>query len=170
MKYRITKYNPQFRNHKGAYYRPEWTSCTDIGHVFLGKTLTCKEYLFVENAYISTIMLILGVFHSKSGYVDACEKRFSLKKIQRRLKSVGLRLHIRDRILFNKVQNNYILKYRQIPSVLRLVLRECIWCKIACTNVNIEFGYDYYIYIYCDVISEDIIKTVRQKGIYIEML
>jgi len=39
-KYRITKYNPMNRDANGAYLLNEWTSFSDIGKTFDGKTLT----------------------------------------------------------------------------------------------------------------------------------
>lgn len=34
--FRITKYNPQFRNKQGEYKNEEWTSVYDIGKKFEG--------------------------------------------------------------------------------------------------------------------------------------
>ena len=34
MYYRITKYNPEFRDEEGRYILDEWTSVTDIGKEF----------------------------------------------------------------------------------------------------------------------------------------
>lgn len=53
--WRITKYNPKFRNELGHYQKKEWTSVSDIGKIFEGKQLTVEEYLNTENLYINSI-------------------------------------------------------------------------------------------------------------------
>lgn len=47
-KYRISKYNPQYRNEEGCYTKNEWTSYSDIGTIYEGRKFTKEEYLYVE--------------------------------------------------------------------------------------------------------------------------
>lgn len=54
--YRTTKYNPIYRDEKDAYLKNEWTSYSDIGHIFDGKQLSINEYLNVEDKYIEAII------------------------------------------------------------------------------------------------------------------
>src|SRR5438876_10123615 len=58
--WRITKYDPAYRNAAGAYLKDEWTSVSDIGKSFDGKALTVEEYRSVENAYVSTALRFLS--------------------------------------------------------------------------------------------------------------
>ena len=51
--YRVTKYNPAFRESSGAYTQDEWTSVSDIGGFFDGIILTTEDYHRVENAYVA---------------------------------------------------------------------------------------------------------------------
>lgn len=55
---------------------------------------------------------------------------------------------------------------------IRLTLREFIWCKLSCAEKNIEitFGYDYYMYIRCDEISAETRKAVSDCGLYLEQI
>lgn len=53
--WRVTKYNPKYRNRKGIYTKQEWIDISDIGKIFQGKKLTLEEYLKTEMAYIFAI-------------------------------------------------------------------------------------------------------------------
>jgi nucleoside-triphosphatase len=50
--YRVTKYDPAFRDRAGRYLREEWTSVGDIGRSFGGVVLTREEYRRVEVAHV----------------------------------------------------------------------------------------------------------------------
>ena len=43
--WRIAKYNPKYRNNKGAFVKNEWTSFSDIDKIFNGKKLTLENYI-----------------------------------------------------------------------------------------------------------------------------
>lgn len=59
--WRITKYNPAFRDENGNYTKiEEWTSPFEIGKTFNGKEFTFEDYCRVENAYINTILKFLN--------------------------------------------------------------------------------------------------------------
>lgn len=62
MKYqwRITKYNPIFRNENGHYLLDEWICPSEIGKVLNGDLFTLENYLLIENAYIETIIEFLN--------------------------------------------------------------------------------------------------------------
>ena len=57
--YRVTKYNPAFRDHSGAYTKVEWTMFRQIGQTFSGVLLTSDEYERVEEAYIQAALSFL---------------------------------------------------------------------------------------------------------------
>src|SRR5262249_56008880 len=42
--FRVTKYDPRFRDSRGAYMREDWIAMSDIGKSFEGVTLTASEY------------------------------------------------------------------------------------------------------------------------------
>lgn len=52
--WRIIKYNPAFRDERGAYLKDEWTSVSDVGKSFDGEVLTFEEYYKIENAYVAS--------------------------------------------------------------------------------------------------------------------
>ena len=57
--YRVTKYNPAFRDSSGAYTGKEWISFGDIGRSFDGVKLTAEAYERVEDAYVAAAIAFL---------------------------------------------------------------------------------------------------------------
>jgi hypothetical protein len=47
--YRVTKYNPAFRDQSDAYTKAEWTCFKDIGRTYSGVLLTAEEYQGVDH-------------------------------------------------------------------------------------------------------------------------
>ncbi|KOO48569.1 hypothetical protein [Priestia koreensis] len=55
-KWRVTKYNPAFRDENGIYtLTDEWTCPSEIGNTIDGKPFTMTEYQRVERAYIDSV-------------------------------------------------------------------------------------------------------------------
>jgi hypothetical protein len=126
LQYRLTKYNPAFRDHSGAYTRDEWTSVNDIGRSFGGMALTQEEYDRVEEAYVA---VALNFLH-ESG--------------QSSLTVSGLENNRKHPIEFAE---GTILGLEQLGTVIRLVLREKCWCRLEGSAGFLHFGWDYYMYI-----------------------
>lgn len=59
-KYRITKYDPQYRDKEGIYTRSDWTSCCDVGKIYNEKLFTIEEYIRVEELYCKAVLTILN--------------------------------------------------------------------------------------------------------------
>jgi hypothetical protein len=53
--WRISKYDPTFRDQNGVYQQDEWTDVTDIGRAFDGTTLDLQTYLATEAAYVASV-------------------------------------------------------------------------------------------------------------------
>jgi hypothetical protein len=62
-RYRVTKYNPGYRDRWGAYAHDEWTNRRDIGRDIDGHVLTEDEYLSTENRYL----YVLTAFAQEAG-------------------------------------------------------------------------------------------------------
>src|SRR5882724_9057072 len=66
--YRVTKYNPAFRDQSDAYTKAEWTCFKHIGQTFSGVLFTSAEYERVEDAYVEAALSFLresGLFSMK---------------------------------------------------------------------------------------------------------
>ena len=52
----IVKYSSENYGENGVYTKDEWTSRSDIGTVYEGKTFTLEKYLDVEQRYINVVL------------------------------------------------------------------------------------------------------------------
>lgn len=169
-KYRISKYNPLLRKN-GIYINVEWTSYNDIGKIFNNKVFTKDEYLSYEDKYCYTVLLILEYFHINEITLNKLELYFSNSKLKKLLTSKGIDFTLEDEALINSLFEGQVVNILDLNRYLKLILRDCFWCEFKNDNaVRIECGQDFYIYIYCNNISEKIINMCEKKGIYIEYI
>jgi hypothetical protein len=145
--WRLTKYNPDYRDSSGAYRRDEWTAFDDIGRVFQGIVLTIAEYEQMEDRYVSAAMHFAheaGVSELTAVDVEARTPDFHL--------SDGMSISIQS-----------------APSAIRAILRSHVWCKLECRQYfYLHFGYDYYMYIGCESNLPASIKFAVDSGLFVE--
>ena len=116
--YRITKYNPKFRDHTGAYKKDDWISFSDIGKSFENKILSAEDYYNVEEAYIEAISFFMNFLGIDYLRISALEKKHMVPKQ-------------RDRFYFSDLLNAYQeihinqkINTALVLDVARLALRE----------------------------------------------
>jgi hypothetical protein len=167
LSYRITKYDPVFRNPKGAYQKDEWTDFSDIGKVFEGVELLADEYIRIESLYISAIHSFMNAVHVSSLDVFHLEKeRYSLRDHD--LKHMDLYPNEMTAIV-EPIQNGHTLNGNDLESFCRLCLRSQLWGVLEFpSKMFIHFGYEYYMYIGVAEISEQVIEQVRNTGLFVE--
>lgn len=160
-KFRITKYNPDFRNENGEYMLDEWTSFSDIGKKFHDDVFVEQEYYETEANYIQAINYILdekNVFQMRVIQLEKYDNNFdiSLSSSEQKVKE-GLK-------------NNSIVGREEIDILSKMILRELLWATLQSFDglMTVEFGYDYYMYVICEVISENSKKKIRDKGLFVE--
>lgn len=164
-KYRISKYNPKYRNQKGVFLNNEWTSYWDIGKTYSGKIFYEYEYLNIEKLYCNCIISILKTLEINKMIINNLEKHSLDKREKEVLKSLDA-LNV-----FYNIKNNLIINIDNIYILLQLLLREILWCKLKTTsNFKIVIGYDMYVYIYCDNIPFNIIEYYKKTSLFIEKL
>lgn len=159
--FRVTKYNPQFRNSQNVFLRPEWTSISDIGKDFDGEVLTLSEYLRVESLYLEAIGNAIEMAKPKNLYIHTLGHIIDLHTgIPESLIKESQEL-----IAFIQTQSG-TLTYSEVRLVARAVLRELVWCKIEGDGgFYIHFGWDYYMYI-GDASSR--LNGYKSNGLYSE--
>lgn len=165
LSWRITKYNPNFRDHNDVYNMNDWTSFGDVGKNFDGKILTFNEYIAVENAYINAVLAFMEDIKIISLEVKDVEK-YS-KNLELNKTSIA---YSDDMInLFTNVYDNCTIKIDNIEKLCRLVLREHMWCKLEKSSLMfVHFGYDYYMYIGSDRKCNKAIEKVIKSGLFVE--
>lgn len=124
--YRVTKYDPQFRDATGAYTRDEWISASDVGSAFDGVLLTREEYLRVESAYVDAALSFL-----REAGVDS-------------LTVNGLENSARHELPFGE---GGVLSIDASADVMRRVLHDEFWCRLVAPLAYVHFGWDYYMYV-----------------------
>lgn len=144
--YRVTKYNPAFRDESGAYTKAEWTSFKDIGETFSDVLLTSGEYERVEDAYVQVALSFLR----ESGL-------FSM-----RVAGLESRTHRLD------FQNDSILPLDRIGEITRRILREEFWCRLEGNESFIHFGWDYYMYVGVPHPCPAARARAAELGLYVE--
>jgi hypothetical protein len=159
--WRITKYNPIYRNAKDEFIKNEWTSYWDIGKIYQNSALTIKEYLLVENKYINAIICFMNYLEIKSFRITGLEKYDNLSFFHDNMSK-------KMEMFFKTLQDDSLIKKDTIAYISRLVLREYIWCKLESPVMFIHFGYDYYMYIGCSIECKSIIDEIRESGLFIE--
>lgn len=158
--WRITKYNPAFRDERGAYQKDEWISFSDIGLYFDGKELTFEEYRTVEDAYVFTALRFLSEANLKS-----------IKVISLGTNSPKVKKSLLADIPYNPklIKNEMDVSDKDLESICRLVLREVFWCRLVSdSDFYIHFGWDYYMYVGSSVWSEEAISFGRAQNLFIE--
>ncbi len=145
--YRVTKYNPAFRDSSGAYTRDEWISFGDIGRSFDGVELTRGGYERVEDAYVAAAVAFL-----REGAVPQLTVR-GLENAR------GLPVPIVD---------GDAVPVEQISDVLRRVLREEFWCRLEAADAFVHVGWDYYMYVGVPHACPAARRLAEDLGLYVE--
>ena len=145
--FRVTKYDPAFRDAAGAYTQHDWTSFSDIGRLFGGVTLSDVEYLRVESAYIETAM------------------KFFREDNAPALRVVGIENSIRSG---NAPTEGLLLSVEDLANVCRSVLRDEFWCRFEAGGRFLHFGYDYYMYVGVKNDCASAIRAAQEMGLFVE--
>lgn len=149
---RVSKYNPIFRDKNEAYKKSEWISYYDIGKCFEGEVFTEEQYLAVENGYLNVIKNLYEIYPSLILHIEG------LEPIDKNI---------------DRWQDDDEITRDKIEELVRAILREKVWCKLINENVEVHFGYDYYMYIvfikgYSIRSIIKYLKIIRQNGLFIE--
>ena len=150
IQYRVTKYDPQYRDASGAYNRNEWIMHSQIGESFDDGVLTEPQYMAVENAYVDAAVSFL----LESG-VDS----LAIQSLENARGYQSSDLTIAD---------GHVCSLPEIADLARLVLRDIIWCKLARDAAFIHFGWDYYMYIGVPVPCPIAINSATESGLFVE--
>lgn len=161
--WRITKYNPIYRDCLGHYKKKEWTSYSDIGRYFDDYELTFTEYIDVENSYARAVSLFINSLNIQSLKVTNLEKNNNDLLLQ---EQKNLSQDMVD--LYTDLKNNQIVNVNEAEKIVRMVLRELLWCKLECEDFYVHFGYDYYMYIGSGELCNEVVGKIRNIGLFVE--
>jgi len=162
--WRITKYDPAFRDNKDRFTKETWTSISDVGQDFEGEKLTIEEYLRVEQLYVDAV---IGL--TKTLGIATIEIR-GLEKHEEKLDPGDwASIYSQDIYrVFEYTTEAICLPIEDVGSICRLVLREQLWCKLESTQMFVHFGYDFYMYLACHAVDADVIDSISASGLFLE--
>lgn len=148
-RYRITKYNPKFRDEKGKYIKQEWTSVWDIENKNSNVILKFDEYINYESKYVDCVYKILNYYNIKFLTINNLEKPIG---ITRKISSQQLQELIGKDLeceLYKNITDNQKIIYSNIEDIIKMIFREELWCNLNDTSLGLtfQFGYDYYMYV-----------------------
>ncbi|WP_313894134.1 hypothetical protein [Psychrobacillus sp.] len=161
--WRITKYNPAFRDEDGYYtLQKEWTCPSEIGKVIDGKEFTLVEYLGVETAYVNTVMTFLSEYGLSS-----------LRILQ--LTKMDVSKEDKVSILYETefdemdLQEDKELNENEIRIICKMILRNFVSCQLYSKGAFfVDFGWDYYMYIGSSTKCPSSIKFANESGLFVE--
>lgn len=156
--YRITKYNPMYRDIEGIYSIDEWTSISDIGKLYGSREFSLPEYLKVESKYIEAIALFMKCNDLNSFVISEVEKYSDeMEQNSANMESI-----------YHNIKEGDLLNIAEIPNICRLLLREYMWGKFAAPTMFVHFGQDYYMYIGVTKECENVIDRIIEMGLFVE--
>jgi hypothetical protein len=147
--FRVTKYNPKYRDSSGAYTRDDWTSYSQVGQACSGKRLTLEEYQQVESAYINAAVAFMQ---------EAAIQELVVR---------GLETAPKYRA---SITEGLSVKTAQLSEVLRALLRNQYWCRLEGHAAYVHVGYDFYMYVGVPTACPAAEATSKQSGLFVEAL
>ena len=128
------------------FHANDWTDYSDIGLIFNDKILTMETYMHTENKYIDAINQILFKLKIDSLYIkDYTENNLKDKR--------------KDGILLGIDESNKIMR-----EILRNQITHCVFYYPH--KFRLTFGFDYYMYISCNIKSEPLARLLKQYDLY----
>jgi len=165
--YEIAKYNPSYYK-EGRYEMEDWTSRSDIGKSYNGIVFSLDDYLNVEKRYIQVIINIAQMSGCKYLTISNLEidktnivsdiENSHFYNIDKELEKTALNLFIGKRISINKIN-----------EVVMLCLREYAYIRLRNIShkLDIDFGYDYYLYIGTILPKVELSNIIKQEKLYL---
>lgn len=160
--YRMTKYDPKYRNSEGNYAKDEWTAISDVGKVYNNKKFTLSDYLLIEEKYCEAVKSMMGEVSVDTLKIEELEKNYytsSNEKNSDELKK-----------MYDLLEEGKTIKNCDVALVVKLNLREIIWAKLVSKNFEVHFGYDYYMFICSSNASNKSIAQITENGLFVEKM
>lgn len=137
---RITNYHSYDVEGNLTSSENEWTGYFDVGN-----KVSQEDYILVEDEYINFVISLCYLFSVEELTVSELEI----------FDEAGL-LKYPESVAIN-----------ELPLLIRDVLREKIWCKLLSDDLEVHFGYDFYMYVVCPL-SCDFIKSKIKTSLNVE--
>src|SRR5262245_16714484 len=136
--WRVTKYDPRYRDRTGRYLRDEWIGAAQIGEEFVDGVLTQEEYVRVEGLYAAAVVRLWTASGEPALQIQALEPQsgFGLPPQTDDLHDVGFGDW--------RPVNGERVHGAGLEALVRWCLRDLGWCRLVSDGFCVEFGYDFY--------------------------
>jgi len=158
--WRVTKYDPAFRNEAGHFTVETWTFFAQVGKIVNGVELTLEEYIRTENAYVAAAMIFISESGIQSVRVADIQQPPLHTDIQEQIKDIPL-----DPM---SIKIGALVTGLDLENLIRLILRDVLWCRLKGDHFNIHFGWDYYMYISSRSPCSPAIDFAHANGLFVE--
>jgi hypothetical protein len=159
--YRVTKYNPAYRNEQGWYLRDDWTEYGDIGKKYNNEIVTLDEYLKMENNYIQAVIAFMQ-----------CNKvtSFQVTKIERGYDPAEDPNSTQGMInIYRNIKNRSLISENNLENICKLMLRRYLWGLLRNNKLmEIRFGHDYYMVIKSKLACKKTVTNIEKLGLFVE--
>jgi len=158
--WRVTKYNPIYRNEKGWYMRDEWMTPCEVGRYFNGVEFKWDEYLIIENAYVFAVVSAMKKLGTDFLKINGLEWK-DYKKFDD-LEVLGIEK------FFKSLKEGMDISVNDIPKLMKLILRNIVWARLESEMLTVNFEYDYYMYFVFKGDLSEIEKSIIANGLFID--
>ena len=100
--------------------------------------------------------------------IEELEMRADICEISEYLLSKGVLLEKKDKIILDNVNKWSKVKKEYFSNFFKLIMKECFWCVLYNDKMIIKFGYDFYVYVFCEYILNNALEYLNK--IFIEKL
>jgi hypothetical protein len=166
--FRITKYNPIYRDARGYYTKDEWLGFFQVGKKWdenRERILTMDEYQKTENDYIKTALEI-----KKEANVPTVK----LRGVEFKPWTVRARKNLcadrNGKILRELVRTKTVEGNRDFCLIVKAILRDTLWAKLEnrTKTFYLHFGWDYYMYLGTTIDSERVFDIAKRNNLFAE--
>jgi hypothetical protein len=167
--YRITKYNPAKRDSNGYYADDkEWTSISDIGDSKF-ESFSYDDYKRIEDGYALCINLLMKEYKAFEFIATDVTNIWKSKDIAKDKQTGRLRdLEVDFEKDIKPIIEGVKISETSVEYYSRLCLREVFQMKLINPKLEIEFGFDYYMYVTCPKIPENIVSQIEKNFLFVE--
>ena len=165
--WRISKYDPAFRDENYVYQRDEWTSAADIGRTFDSETLDAEKYLATETAHVEAVRAFMVAASANALTVTSLQSPSEQDYEYLEKLSVPDSQELARQM--RQVHEGDELSGHELDGILRLLLRKVFWCRLVHQQRFIVDVLEYlYVCIGTVAPSERAIAWTRELGLFVE--
>lgn len=164
--FRISKYNPKYRDNVWEYKKDEWTSITDIWK----HNIKWYKYKNTEDCYVKLIVNLLTYFKFEKLNIFWLQWNFLWQEFE----------NIRIKWLWKEWRNLYLdikengrrdLSVKDMNIYIVFLLREMLWSYVIWNKIEIHVWYDYYMYILTtNELMAEYLGNLKNDFLYIERI